>query len=90
MENGSGRPRTSCGLLEWYLSIGDGIGGVAKRCSDILEFEWWQFGDDLFCGHCVGEHAEDGCDGDPQSADARDAAHLVWIYCNAIHEADAT
>lgn len=57
---GSGRPGTSRCLLQGYFSVGDGVCWVAERGGDVVELEWREFGDDLFGGHAVGEHAEHG------------------------------
>ena len=65
--------RNSRGLLERCFSVGDGVCGVAERGGDVLGFEGREFSDDLLRGHAVGNHAEHGRDGDPQSVDARDA-----------------
>ena len=87
---GSGRPGTSRCLLQGYFSVGDGVCWVAERGGDVVGFEWGEFGDDLFAGHAVGEHAEHRCHRDSKSADAGDAAHLPRVHRDAIHGADAT
>ena len=74
---GFGRSGTSRCLLERYLSVGDGVCGVAESGGDVVGFEGREFSDDLLGGQTVGEHAEHRRDGDPQSADAWDAAHLA-------------
>ena len=87
---GSGRPGTSRCLLQGYFSVGDGVCWVAERGGDVVGFEWGEFGDDLFAGHAVGEHAEHCCNRDPEPADAGDAAHLAGVYREANRAANAT
>ena len=66
----SGRSGTTRRLLELDLSVRDGVGGVAERGNDVVRLERGELSDDLFGGHAVGQHAEQGRDGDPKPANA--------------------
>ena len=61
------RPGTSTSGREGELSLADGSGRVPQRFSDVLGLEVRVGGDDLIGAHPVGDHADNGRDGDRSS-----------------------
>lgn len=46
---------------------------------EVLRFQIRIRFEDLGLGHAVSHHVHDGCDGNSQTSDARNATHLLWI-----------
>jgi len=61
----------------WKLALTDSLGCVVKRFLHVGELKVRIGAEDLVGGHALGDHADNGRDGDPQGTDARDAVHLV-------------
>lgn len=56
-----------------------GSGRLAKRLANVVLIEIRIRLDDLRRGHAIGDHRDDGRDGNPQAADAGRVARLVGI-----------
>jgi hypothetical protein len=62
------------------LPLAGSFGRVARRFFDVPGFQIRPGGKDLVLSQSLGDHVDDGGDRDPQSADAGDAAPLVWPH----------
>ncbi len=78
----SRRPGTSSHRTQWQFTLSDRLGGVAQGCSDVSDVVVLQVGEvgqDLLRRHPIGDHADHGGDGYPQSTDAGHTAEHLGI-----------
>jgi hypothetical protein len=69
------------GQREYTFS--DGLGRESQSGSDVLSLEVGIGGENLLGSYAIRNHADHGRYGNPQTSDARHAAHLARIHGNA-------